>query len=145
MISDSGSVLPSPLERGKEVGVMPNKFKPSNGSKTKIKIKRNDQVIVIAGKSKGKTGRVLRVIVAKQRVLVEGAGMIKKHVKPNPQRNIAGGILEQEAPIHISNVMLLDSEGNKTRVGYQVEGDKKTRIARSNGGAIVEKKTTAKK
>jgi large subunit ribosomal protein L24 len=124
---------------------MPNKFKPSIGSKTKLKIKRNDQVIVIAGKSKGKTGRVLRIIVAKQRVLVEGVGMIKKHVKPNPQRNIAGGILEQEAPIHISNVMLVDSEGNKTRVGYQIEGDKKTRIARSNGGAIIEKKSTAKK
>ena len=124
---------------------MPNKFKPSNGSKTKIKIKRNDQVIVIAGKSKGKTGRVLRIIVAKQRVLVEGVGMIKKHVKPNPQRNIAGGILEQEAPIHISNVMLVDSEGNKTRVGYQVEGEKKTRIARSNGVAIAEAKGTVKK
>jgi large subunit ribosomal protein L24 len=124
---------------------MPNKFKPSNGSKSKIKIKRNDQVVVIAGKSKGKTGRVLRIIVAKQRVLVEGVGMIKKHVKPNPQRNIAGGILEQEAPIHISNVMLVDSEGNKTRVGYQIDGDKKTRIARSNGGAIVEKKSTVKK
>jgi large subunit ribosomal protein L24 len=124
---------------------MPNKFKPSNGSKMKIKIKRNDQVVVIAGKSKGKTGRVLRIIVAKQRVLVEGVGMIKKHVKPNPQRNIAGGILEQEAPIHISNVMLIDSEGNKTRVGYLVEGEKKTRIARSNGGAIVEKKAVVKK
>ena len=124
---------------------MPNKFKPSNGSKTKIKIKRNDQVLVIAGKSKGKTGRVLRIIVAKQRVLVEGVGMIKKHVKPNPQRNIAGGILEQEAPIHISNVMLVDSEGNKTRVGYQIDGDKKTRIARSNGGAIAEAKSTTKK
>jgi large subunit ribosomal protein L24 len=123
---------------------MPNKFKPSNGSKSKIKIKRNDQVIVIAGKSKGRKGRVLRVIVAKQRVLVEGVGMIKKHVKPNPQRNIAGGILEQEAPIHISNVMLLDSEGNKTRVGYLVEGEKKTRIARSNGGSIMEKKATTK-
>jgi large subunit ribosomal protein L24 len=109
------------------------------------KIKRNDQVIVIAGKSKGKTGRVLRVIVAKNRVLVEGVGMIKKHVKPNPQRNIAGGILEQEAPIHISNVMLLDSEGKKTRVGFKVEGESKTRIARTNGGAIAEKKIAAKK
>jgi large subunit ribosomal protein L24 len=106
------------------------------------KIKRNDQVIVIAGKDKGKKGRVLRIIVAKNRVLVEGVGMIKKHVKPNPQANIAGGILEQEAPIHISNVSLLDSEGKKTRVGFQVEGDKKTRIARSNGGAIAEKKAT---
>ena len=111
------------------------------------KIKKNDQIIVIAGKDKGKKGRVLRIIVDKQRVLVEGVGMIKKHVKPNPQRNIAGGILTQEAPIHISNVALLDSEGNKTRVGYHVEGAKKTRVARSNGGTITEKKvtTTAKK
>jgi large subunit ribosomal protein L24 len=124
---------------------MPSKFKPTTGSKSKIKIKRNDNVIVIAGKSKGKTGRVLRVIVAKQRILVEGVGMIKKHVKPNPQRNIAGGILEQEAPIHISNVMLVDSEGKKTRVGYQIEGETKTRIARTNGAAIAEKKTAAKK
>ena len=109
------------------------------------KIKRNDQVIVIAGKDNGKKGRVLRIIVAKQRVLVEGVGMIKKHMKPNPQRNVAGGILEQEAPIHLSNVMLLDSEGHKTRVGYQGEGLKKTRIARTNGGTIAEKKTGAAK
>ncbi len=122
---------------------MPNKFKPATASKTKIRIKRNDQVLVIAGKDKGKQGRVLRIVVAKQRVLVEGVGMIKKHVKPNPQRNVAGGILEQEAPIHVSNVMLLDSEGKKTRIGYQVEGDVKTRIARSNGGAIAEKKAKA--
>jgi large subunit ribosomal protein L24 len=120
---------------------MPNKFKPSNGSTSKIKIKRNDMVVVIAGKDKGtKPHRVLRVIVAKQRVLVEGVGMIKKHMKPNPQRNIAGGILEQEAPIHISNVMLVDSEGKRTRIGQQIEGDKKTRIARSNGGVIAEQK-----
>jgi len=125
--------------------VMPSKFKPATaGKKAKIKIKRNDKVLVIAGKSKGKTGRVLRVIVDKQRVLVEGVSMIKKHVKPNPQRNIAGGILEQEAPIHISNVMLVDSEGNKTRVGYHVAEGKKTRIARTNGVAIEEKKTAAK-
>src|SRR6201985_2635588 len=103
------------------------------------KIKRNDQVIVIAGKDKGKKGRVLRVIADKDRLLVEGVGMIKKHVKPNPQRNIAGGILEQEAPIHISNVMLADSDGKPTRLGHNVEGDKKTRIARTNGGNIVEK------
>ena len=124
---------------------MPRKYKPALvGNKSKIKIKRNDKVLVIAGKSKGKTGRVLRVIVDKQRVLVEGVSMIKKHVKPNPQRNIAGGILEQEAPIHISNLMLVDSEGNKTRVGYHVAEGKKTRIARTNGVAIEEKKTAAK-
>jgi large subunit ribosomal protein L24 len=104
------------------------------------KIKRNDQVIVIAGKDKGKQGRVLRVITDKNRVLVEGVGMIKKHVKPNPQRNIAGGILQQEAPIHISNVMLLDSDGNATRVGYRIDGDKKVRVARSNNSDVVEVK-----
>jgi large subunit ribosomal protein L24 len=108
------------------------------------KIKRNDQVIVIAGKDKGKKGRVLRVITEKNRVLIEGVGMIKKHLKPNPQKNIAGGIAEQEAPIHISNVMLMDSEGKPTRVGYQLDGEKKTRIARSNGGNIAEKKSKAR-
>ena len=106
------------------------------------KIKRNDQIIVIAGKDKGKRGRVLRVISDKNRVLVEGVGMIKKHVKPNPQRNIAGGILEQEAPIHLSNVMLADSEGNPTRVGYRFDGEKKVRVARSNNSDIAEVKPT---
>jgi large subunit ribosomal protein L24 len=109
------------------------------------KIKRNDQVVVIAGKDKGKKGRVLRVIADKNRVLVEGVGMIKKHMKPNPQTNTQGGILEQEAPIHISNVMLMDAEGKPTRVGFQVEGDKKTRIARTTGGNIEEKKTATAK
>ncbi len=85
-----------------------------------IKIKRNDTVEVIAGKDKGKRGRVLRVIADKQRVLVEHVGMVKKHVKPNPQRNIKGGIAEQESPVHISNVMLIDGEGNKTRVGSRI-------------------------
>ena len=88
-----------------------------------IKIKRNDKVEVIAGKDKGKQGRVLRVIADKNRVLVEGVMMVKKHVKPNPQRNIKGGIAEQESTIHISNVMLVDAEGNKTRVGSRMEGD----------------------
>src|ERR1700760_2258626 len=98
------------------------------------KIKRNDQVIVIAGKDKGKKGRVLRVITDKNRVLVEGVGMIKKHVKADSNRRIEGGIISKEAPIHISNVMLMDSDGKATRVGYNVEGDKKTRVARTNGG-----------
>ena len=104
------------------------------------KIRRNDQVLVIAGKDKGKKGRVLRVIIDKNRVLVEGVGMIKKHVKPNPQRNIAGGILEQEAAIHISNVMLLDSGGKPTRVGYRQDGENKLRVARSNNADIAEAK-----
>jgi large subunit ribosomal protein L24 len=105
-----------------------------------IKIKRNDQVEVIAGKDKGKKGRVLRVIGEKNRLLVEGVMMMKKHMKPNPQRNIKGGIAEQEATIHISNVMLVDSEGNKTRVGTRVDGDKKFRYSKVSGNVIVEKK-----
>ncbi len=125
---------------------MPSKFKPAlAGKKTKLKIKKGDQVIVIAGKSKGTKGRVLRIIADKGRVLVEGAQMIKKHVKADQARGKQGGIIEQEATIHISNVMLLDSDGNKTRVGYQIDGDKKTRIARSNGVTIAEKQTTAAK
>ena len=105
-----------------------------------IKIKRNDKVEVIAGKDKGKQGRVLRVIAEKERLLVEGVMMVKKHVKPNPQRNIKGGIAEQESTIHVSNVMLLDAEGNKTRVGYRQEGDKKVRFSKASGNTIAEKK-----
>ena len=107
---------------------------------SKIKIKRNDRVEVIAGKDKGKQGRVLRVIAEKDRVLVEHVMMVKKHMKPNPQRNIKGGIAEQESTIHISNVMLLDAEGNKTRVGSRVEGDKRVRFSKASGNVIPEKK-----
>ena len=105
-----------------------------------IKIKRNDQVQVIAGKDLGKKGRVLRVLTDKNRVLVEGVMMIKKHVKPNPQKNIKGGIAEQEASIHISNVMLIDSDGHKTRVGRRKEGDKTVRFSKKSGNTIAEKK-----
>jgi large subunit ribosomal protein L24 len=105
-----------------------------------IKIKRNDKVEVIAGKDKGKQGRVLRVIAEKNRVLVEGVMMVKKHVKPNPQRNIKGGIAEQESTIHISNVMLLDGDGKKTRVGSRFEGDIKVRFSKISGATIAEKK-----
>ena len=106
----------------------------------KIKIKRNDRVEVIAGKDKGKQGRVLRVIAEKQRLLVEGVMMIKKHVKPNPQKNIQGGIAEQEATIHVSNVMLLDGDGTKTRIGSRLEGDKKVRFSKASGNVIPEGK-----
>ena len=106
-----------------------------------LKIKRNDQVEVIAGKDKGKSGRVLRVIAEKNRVLVEGVMMVKKHVKPNPQKNIKGGIAEQESTIHISNVMLLDGEGNKTRVGTRFDGNTKVRFSKTSGNTITEKKS----
>jgi len=105
-----------------------------------IKIKRNDTVEVIAGKDKGKRGRVLRVMADKNRVLVEHVMMIKKHVKPNPQRNIKGGIAEQESPIHISNVMLVDGEGNKTRIGSRLEGERRVRISKASGNVIPDKK-----
>ncbi len=105
-----------------------------------IKIKRNDRVEVIAGKDKGKQGRVLRVIAEKNRLLVEGVMMVKKHMKPNPQKNIQGGIAEQESTIHISNVMLLDAEGNMTRVGSRLEGDKKVRFSKSSGNVIADRK-----
>lgn len=109
--------------------------------KHKIKIKRNDQVIVIAGKDKGKKGRVLRVLAERNRVLVEGVMLMKKHVKPNPQKNIKGGIAEQEATIHLSNVMLIDSEGKATRTGFRVDGDTKVRVAKTNASVIAEKKS----
>ena len=120
---------------------MPRKMKRSlvalkAAGPSKIKIKRNDQVMVIAGKSKGVTGRVIRVIADKHRVLVEGAQMIKKHVKADPNRRIEGGIQEKEASIHLSNVMLIDAEGKKTRVGFKLEGDKKIRGARTTGAEI---------
>jgi len=105
------------------------------------KIKKGDDVVVIAGKDKGKRGRVLRVIADKNRVLVEHVMIVKKHVKPNPQRNIKGGIAEQESPIHISNVMLVDGEGNKTRIGSRLDGDKKVRFSKASGNAIAEKKS----
>ncbi|SNT15715.1 LSU ribosomal protein L24P [Granulicella rosea] len=117
---------------------MPTKFKPV--VKSKIKIKRNDEVIVIAGKDKGKKGRVLRVLADKNRVLVQGVMMMKKHVKPNPQKNIQGGIAEQEATIHISNVQLVDGEGKATKVGTRVEGDKNVRYAKTTGAALPVKK-----
>jgi len=117
---------------------MPKKYKPVQEGK--IRIKRNDRVEVIAGKDKGKQGRVLRVIIDKNRVLVEGVMMVKKHVKPNPQRNIKGGIAEQESPIHISNVMVIDAEGKKTRIGSQLEGDKRVRVSKVSGSVIPDRK-----
>jgi large subunit ribosomal protein L24 len=105
-----------------------------------IKVKRNDRVEVIAGKDKGKQGRVLRVIADKNRVLVEGVMIVKKHVKPNPPRNIKGGIAEQESAIHVSNVMVIDAEGNKTRVGSRLEGDKRVRVSKASGNVIPDRK-----
>jgi large subunit ribosomal protein L24 len=101
----------------------------------KLKIKKGDTVKVIAGASKGKEGNVLEVFPKKSRVLVEGVNIISKHSKPgnaNPQ----GGIVKKEAPIHISNVMLIDNKGNATRVGRREEGDKLVRFSKKSGEVI---------
>jgi large subunit ribosomal protein L24 len=104
-----------------------------------LSIQRNDQVKVIAGVDRGKTGRVLRVDADANRVLVEHVRMVKKNVRPNPQRNIKGGIAEQEAPIHISNVMLVCPNCGPSRVGHKFEGDKKVRVCKKCGNEIVTK------
>ena len=103
-------------------------------------IRKNDQVIVRAGKDRGKKGRVLMVLAAKNRVVVEGVNVIKRHTRPNPQKNIKGGIVEREAPIHASNVMLIDpEEGKGTRIGHRTLPDgRRVRIGRKSG-AVVDK------
>ena len=107
--------------------------------KLKVKIKKEDTVKVIAGRDKGKTGRVLQVDPVKGKVLIEGVSIVKRHTRPNPQKQVKGGIAERESPIAISNVMVLTSGGVATRVGYRIEGDKRTRIAKK-GGEILDKK-----
>lgn len=99
-------------------------------------IKKGDKVIVITGKDKGKTGTVIEALPKKDRVVVEGVNIIKKHQKPT-QMNPEGGILEREAAIHVSNVMLLDPKTNKpTRVGTKIEDGKKVRVAKKSGEII---------
>ncbi len=102
-----------------------------------LKIKRDDEVVVIAGKDKGKRGKVLKVL-ENDRLLVAGIQMIKKHQKPNPQSGIAGGIIEKEAPIQVSNVAIFNGATNKAdRVGFKVlEDNKKIRIFKSSGEAV---------
>ena len=105
-----------------------------------MSIRKNDQVIVRAGKDRGKKGRVLMVIAGKNRVVVEGVNVIKRHTRPNPQKNIKGGIVEREASIHLSNVMLIDPETSEpTRIGSKTLADgRRVRIGRKSG-AVVDK------
>jgi large subunit ribosomal protein L24 len=104
----------------------------------RAKIKKNDQVVIIAGRDKGKRGRVLEVLPSTGKVKVEGAGMIKKHQRANPQNNRGGGIIDKEAYLDISNVQLIDPDSGKpTRVRYQVEGDgSKSRVAARSGQSL---------
>ena len=102
----------------------------------KIHIKKGDTVYVNAGNDKGKTGKVLEVITAKDRAIVEGINIVSKHTKPN-SAHPQGGIIKQEASVHISNLNLIDPKSGKaTRVGYRVQDGKKVRYAKKSGEEI---------
>jgi large subunit ribosomal protein L24 len=103
------------------------------------KIRKDDTVKVISGGDKGKTGRVLEVDRQRGRLLIEGIALKKKHTRPNPAKQIKGGIAETEAMIAISNVMLMTSGGQATRVSIRVEGGNRVRIARKTGEVIERK------
>jgi large subunit ribosomal protein L24 len=102
----------------------------------RVDIRRNDTVKVITGRDKGKEGRVLRVFPADRKVLVEHVMMVKKHVRPNPQRNVQGGIAEQESRIAISNVQLVCPTCGPVRIGHEVRGDRKVRICKKCGTTL---------
>ena len=101
-------------------------------------LRKNDNVLVIAGKDRGKRGRILKVVPARNRLIVEGVNMIKRHTKPNPGKNIKGGIVEREASLHASNVQLVCPEcGAQTRIGHKTLGDgRKVRICRKCEGVV---------
>jgi large subunit ribosomal protein L24 len=103
---------------------------------TKFKVRKGDSVVAISGREKGREGTILRVFTKENRVLVQGLNMVKRHQRPSPQH--PGGIIEKEAPIHVSNVALIDPQSRKpTRVGYKVLGDgRKVRVARRSGEVI---------
>jgi large subunit ribosomal protein L24 len=103
-----------------------------------MSIRKNDQVVVRAGKDRGKKGRVLSVERATNRVVVEGVNMIKRHTRPNPQKNVKGGIVEREGSIHASNVQPVDPEtGKPTRVGRKVlEDGRRVRVSRRSGSVL---------
>ena len=101
-----------------------------------LKIKRDDEVVILAGKDKGKRGKV-RKVLDNDKVIVSGVNMIKKHTRPNPQEGVAGGIVEKEAPIQVSNVAIFNPSTSKAdRVGFKVDGENKIRVFKSSGEAI---------
>ena len=99
------------------------------------KIKKGDRVVVLAGRDKGKQGEVLRVWPKEERVLVSGLNLVKRHTRPT-QADPQGGIKTKEAPLHVSNVAFVDSDGKATRVGFRMDDGKKVRFAKSNGEVI---------
>ena len=105
----------------------------------KIKIRKNDTVRVISGRDKGKTGRVIEVDRERGRVVVEGVMLVKRHTRPNPARQIKGGIAERESSINVSNVMILTSGGVPTRIGLSKDGGRRKRIAKKTGEELDKK------
>ena len=103
-----------------------------------MKVKKGDTVEVIAGKDAGRQGKVLKVDSDRERIVVEGVHMIKRHTRPNPQKRIQGGIVEREGAIHVSNVMVVSPDtGKKTRVGYKILDDgRKVRVAQVDGAIL---------
>jgi large subunit ribosomal protein L24 len=104
----------------------------------KIRLRKNDLVEVISGRDSGKRGKVLVVLPEKGRVIVQGVNFIKRHTRPNPQKNIKGGIAEREAPIHVSNVMIVSPDDDKkTRIGSKLLPDgRKVRVGRRSGEVL---------
>jgi large subunit ribosomal protein L24 len=101
-----------------------------------LKIKSDDEVIILAGKDKGKRGKV-RKVLDNNKLIVSGINMVKKHTKPDPQAGVAGGIVEKEAPIQVSNVAIFNASSSKAdRVGFKVDGDSKVRVFKSSGEVI---------
>jgi len=101
----------------------------------KFKIRKDDTVEIIAGKDKGKRGAIIRVLADKDRVIVAGANLVKKAMKKRSQQD-RGGIVEIEAAIHVSNVMIVCKKCGPTKIGYKIDGDKKTRVCRKCGEAL---------
>ncbi len=103
-----------------------------------MKIKKGDTVEVVAGKDSGKRGRVLVVDRDRERLVIEGVNMIKRHTRPNPQKNVKGGIVEREAAIHVSNVMILSPDsGQRSRIGFRILDDgRKVRVAKVDGAIL---------
>jgi large subunit ribosomal protein L24 len=111
------------------------------GRRRSLKVRSGDRVEVISGKDRGKSGRVLRVDPKSERVYVEGLNMVKRHTRPQQvagakSEAALGGVIEREGPIHVSNVMVLDAKGNRTRIGVEREDGKRFRVARTTGARL---------
>lgn len=103
-----------------------------------LRIRKNDTVVIVSGKDRGKKGRVIEVLPKVARVRVEGVNKVKRHTKPNPQKNVKGGIVERESPVHVSNVALVDPKSDRpTRAGIKVLADgSRVRFAKRSGMQI---------